>query len=228
MRKRILTMTVMTVAVIAAMTGCNKKDAGSVETTSRQEVETTTVAETTTEVETTTEAETTTEYSIENDPYFDMENALENTDGDKYCFIDSDTYVAITGAECIAENVEHTKYRRNPTKLIYKGRTKESLKYGCIFVYKVSPGNMSLCEDITANFTKIYTVPENPYRDTTAAYPAFRWIPHREMMSGRCDEKELFLCEITTDESTSWDVFTAEDLKYIGVDISEYTTESAE
>lgn len=109
MRKRILTMTVAAVTVIAAMTGCNKKDAGSVETT-KQDVETTTVAETTTEVETTTEAETTTEYSYENDPYFDMENSVEVNMGYngilRYCLIDGDTYVAITGAECIAEDVQ--------------------------------------------------------------------------------------------------------------------------
>lgn len=222
MRKRILTMTVAAVTVIAAMTGCNKKDAGSVDTTKQNTVtdaETTTAAETTTEVGTTTEAETTTEYSIENDPYFDMENAVpSNTTGKpSYCLIDGDTYMAITGAECIAENVPITTDTLHGTysELHYYGHNE-----------KISCSELQNGDEFNADvIRKIYTVPEQPYIERKDSYIPVVWmgeteIPFNTYASTNCVR---FLCEFDLDGRTTWQLCAKSDLELeYGVDINDY------
>ena len=221
MRKRILTMTVAAMTVIAAMTGCNKKDAGSVETTKQNTVtdtETTTAAETTTEVETTTEAETTTEYSYENDPYFDMENAHNGSYGSKWCLIDGDTYMGITGAECIAENVPITMKGLHGTyaELHYYGHNEK------IFLDELQCGD----EFNTDVIKKIYTVPEQPYIERKYSYIPVLWIGEDETP---CSDKYAslycvrFLCEFDLDGKTTWQLCTKWNFENeYGVDINDY------
>lgn len=220
MKKRILTMTVAAMTVIAAMTGCNKKDAGSVETTKQNtaaDVETTTAAETTTETETTTEAETTTEYSLENDPYFDMENAREGSYGRKYCLIDGDTYMAITGAECIAENVPITTDTLHGTysELWYGGHNR-----------KMSLNELQNGDEFNADvIRKIYTVPEQPYIEREDSYIPILWmgeteIPFNTYASTNCVR---FLCEFDLDGRTTWQLCVKSELELeYGVDINDY------
>lgn len=221
MRKRILTMTVAAMTVIAAMTGCNKKDAGSVETAKQNTVtdaETTTAAETTTEVETTTEAETTTEYSIENDPYFDMENARDGSYGSKLCLIDGDTYMAITGAECIAENVPITMKGLHGTyaELWYGGHNDK------IFVNGLQNGD----EFNTDVIKKIYTVPEQPYIERKYSYIPVLWMGKNEKPGSNNYASILcvrFLCEFDLDGKTTWKLSTKGELENeFGVDINDY------
>lgn len=220
MKKRILTMTVAAMTVIAAMTGCNKKDAGSVETTKQNTVtdaETATVAETVAEAETTTEAETTMEYSLENDPYFDMENA-QGAEGDKYCFIDGDTYMAITGAECIAENVPITTDTLHGTysDLRYSGRN-----------YKMGLGGLQNGDEFNADvIRKIYMVPEQPYIEREYSYIPVVWMgessrPNSDRYaSTNCVR---FLCEFDLDGKTTWQLCDDWDLENeYGVDINDY------
>ena len=217
MKKRILTMTVAAITVIAAMTGCNRKDAGSVETTKQNTV---TDAETTTAAETTTEVETTTEYSIENDPYFDMENAGPNNEAGKptYCFIDGDTYMAITGAECIAENVPITMNGLHGTysELIYSGRN-----------YKIGLDGLQNGDEFNTDvIRKIYTVPEQPYIEREYSYIPILWMGKNEMQytdkyaTTNCVR---FLCEFDLDGKTTWQLCTNWNLENeYGVDINDY------
>lgn len=215
MRKRILTMTVAAMTVIAAMTGCNKKDAGSVETAKQNtvtDVETTTAAKTTTEVETTTEAETTTEYSYENDPYFDMENALGN-EGHRYCLIDGDTYMAITGAECIAENMPIAEEYTNVGHSAYSAIRYYGHNNGMGMSFDELHGSDGFKPTL---IKRIYTVPENPYVEREYKNEPVIWF-----YKNTCVQ---FLCEFDNINGESmWDVMTADEIKYhYGIDINEY------
>lgn len=240
MKKRILTMTVAAMTVIAAMTGCNKKDAGSVDTTKQNTVtdaETTAAAETTTEVETTTEAETTTEYSYENDPYFDMENLNINLEsGEPYlpynCIIDGDTYMAITGAECIAENVPNTiPWVSIGTQLCYYGLY-ESPNKGDTSRINISTVRSSRIHDVP-NIKKIYTVPQNPYIEREAKGVPVTWIGENlnhtnsstvgnSLVSYPSIRCVRFLCEFDIDGTSCWEVYDKLELEEYGVNIEDY------
>lgn len=228
MRKRILTMTVAAVTVIAAMTGCNKKDAGSVETT-KQEVETTTVAETTTEVETTTE------YSLANDPYYNADTAVFDmtyTDVPLYCFIDGDTYMAITGAECIAENVPVAEeYIEKPNRGAYSELAYYGHENGISMGGDLHDGfridtinNLYVHDGLRIDaIKKIYTVPANPYlKERVPVNIPKPWIGGNGNYNKVADCIR-FLCEFDIDGDTHWNYYDKDGLKdNFGINIEDY------